>query len=244
MADRAVIGWDIGGAHVKACLTRRGLVHDAAQWPCPLWQGAEHLDRVLALARERWPELADAHHAVTMTGEMVDRFAHREDGVRRIAEQLAAALDAPQFFAGDAGWCEASATVALWPQIASANWLASARHTACALPGESGLLVDIGSTTTDLIAFRGGAVPTTSRSDAQRLASGELVYQGVVRTPLCVLARRIGWRGEQLNVMNEFFATTADVYRLTGELNPAHDQQPSADHAAKDRPRPARDWRA
>ena len=72
------------------------------------------------------------------------------------------------------------------------------------------------------------------RSDAQRLASGELVYQGVVRTPLCVLAARIGWRGEQLNVMNEFFATTADVYRLTGELNPAHDQQPSADHASKD----------
>ena len=92
MADRAVIGWDIGGAHVKACLTRRGLVHDAAQWPCPLWQGAEHLDRVLALALERWPDLADAHHAVTMTGEMVDRFAHREDGVRRIAEQLAAVL--------------------------------------------------------------------------------------------------------------------------------------------------------
>ena len=235
MADRPVIGWDIGGAHVKACLTRRGLVHDAAQWPCPLWQGAEHLDRVLALARERWPEFADSHHAVTMTGEMVDRFAHREDGVRRIAEQLAAALDAPQFFAGDAGWCEASAAVALWSQIASANWLASARHTACVLPGESGLLVDIGSTTTDLIAFRGGVVPTTSRGDAQRLARGELVYQGVVRTPLCVLARRIGWRGEQLNVMNEFFATTADVYRLTGELNPAHDQQPSADHAAKDR---------
>ncbi len=34
--------------------------------------------------------------------------------------------------------------------------------------------------------------------------------------------------------MNEFFATTADVYRLTGELDAAHDQQPSADNAAKD----------
>ena len=33
-------------------------------------------------------------------------------------------------------------------------------------------------------------------------------------------------RGRTLNVMNEFFATTADVYRLTGELDPAHDQQP------------------
>ncbi|HEY6513125.1 MAG TPA: hydantoinase/oxoprolinase family protein [Burkholderiaceae bacterium] len=235
MADGAVIGWDIGGAHVKACLSHRGLVHDVAQWPCPLWQGAVHLDRVLALAHERWPELAGAQHAVTMTGELVDRFAHREDGVRRIAEQLAAALRAPQFFAGDAGWCEAADAAALWPQIASANWLASARHTALALAPESGLWVDIGSTTTDFIAFRGGAVPTASRSDAQRLASGELVYHGVVRTPLCAVARRIGWRGEQLNVMNEFFATTADVYRLTGELDPAHDQQPSADHAAKDR---------
>ena len=234
MADRAVVGWDIGGAHVKACLSRHGLVHDVAQWPCPLWSGAEHLDRVLALAHERWPGLAGSHHAVTMTGEMVDRFKNRRDGVQRIVGRLAAALQAPSFFAGDAGWCEAPDTAALWPQIASANWLASARHVAAALQGESGLWVDIGSTTTDLIAFRDGSVPTTSRSDAQRLASGELVYQGVVRTPLCALTRRIGWRGAQLNVMNEFFATTADVYRLTGELNPAHDQQPSADQAAKD----------
>jgi len=55
----------------------------------------------------------------------------------------------------------------------------------------------------------------------------------VVRTPLCVLARRMPWRGAMLNVMNEFFATTADVYRLSGELDPAHDQQPSADNAPK-----------
>ena len=171
MVDRAVIGWDIGGAHVKASVLRRGLLHDAAQWPCPLWQGAEHLDRVLALARERWPDLADAQHAVTMTGEMVDRFAHREEGVQRIAQQLAAALHAPQFFAGDAGWCEASATAALWPQIASANWLASARHTAAALPGESGLLVDIGSTTTDLIAFRGGS--GADHEPQRRAAAGQ-----------------------------------------------------------------------
>lgn len=234
MVDRAVIGWDIGGAHVKACWSRRGQVHDVAQWPCPLWQGTEHLDRVLALARERWTGLADARHAVTMTGEMVDLFASRQDGVRRIAAQLAAALGEPLFFAGDAGWCDAAAAAEVWSQIASANWLASARHTASALPGESGLLVDIGSTTTDLVVFRRGEVPTASRSDAQRLACGELVYHGVVRTPLCAVARHIGWRGEQLNVMNEFFATTADVYRLTGELNTAHDQQPSADHAAKD----------
>lgn len=234
MVESAVIGWDIGGAHVKACRLAGGQVLDVVQWPCPLWQGIEHLEHVLAQAAARWPGLKRARHAVTMTGEMVDLFAHREHGVQRIAALLAHSLPAPQFFAGDAPWCDAASVGRHWPQIASANWLASARHTARALPGEAGMLVDIGSTTTDLIAFERGGVPTASRSDVQRLASGELVYQGVVRTPLCGVARRIAWRGQRLNVMNEFFATTADVYRLTGELPAAHDQQPSADSAPKD----------
>jgi probable H4MPT-linked C1 transfer pathway protein len=77
-------------------------------------------------------------------------------------------------------------------------------------------------------------VTTASRSDADRLGSGELVYVGVVRTPLCALAHQVPWAGRSLNVMKEFFGTTADVYRLTGELDPAHDLYPAADNAAKD----------
>jgi len=234
MPERGVIGWDIGGAHVKAARWQDGRIIDAAQWPCALWQGMDRLDAALGLARARWPDL-DAHaQAVTMTGEMVDLFEHREEGVARIAARLAAALPAPRFFAGDADWASAAEARARWDRIASANWLATARHAARALAGDEGLLVDIGSTTTDLIAFRRGHVVTESRSDAHRLATGELVYHGVVRTPLCALARRIAWKGVPHNVMNEFFATTADVYRLTGELDPAHDQHPSADDAPKD----------
>jgi len=236
MPEHGVIGWDIGGAHVKAARLRRGAVVDVAQWPCPLWQGMDRLEQVLDDARARWPDLAAHRHAVTMTGEMVDLFEHREDGVQRIAALLGGALPSPRFFAGDAGWQPAGEAGAHWEQIASANWLATARQTSQAMPAREGLLIDIGSTTTDLIAFRRGHVLTASRSDAQRLQHGELVYQGVVRTPLCALARRIAWCGAALNVMNEFFATTADVYRLTGELDPAHDQHPSADNAAKDLP--------
>lgn len=79
MSDAAVVGWDIGGAHVKAAWWDRGGLRDATQWPCPLWQGTAALERVFDAARERWPGLADAAHAVTMTGEMVDHFAHREE---------------------------------------------------------------------------------------------------------------------------------------------------------------------
>jgi (4-(4-[2-(gamma-L-glutamylamino)ethyl]phenoxymethyl)furan-2-yl)methanamine synthase len=239
-AEPFFAGWDVGGAHLKACWMQRGQVLDVAQWPCPLWQGLPHLEAALADAQQRWPALSQATHAVTMSGEMVDLFAHREDGVQRISALLAARLspqpDAVHFYAGDHGWCGSDQARALWPQLASANWLATAQHSALALQRSHRdvILVDIGSTTTDFIALQHGKVLSTARSDAQRLASGELVYQGVVRTPLCALAQRIHWHGQPMNVMNEFFATTADVYRLLRELPPAHDQQPAADNAGKD----------
>jgi probable H4MPT-linked C1 transfer pathway protein len=236
--ERATIGWDIGGAHVKACLLQGGEVADVAEWGCPLWQGLDHLARALQAAQARWPALGAAEHAVTMTGEMVDLFPDREAGVQGIAAALAASLPAPSsalhFFAGDAGWCSAGDVARHWENIASANWLATARHAALVFP--EGVLVDIGSTTTDLIAFGNERVLTTSRTDAERLVSGELAYHGVVRTPVCALTQRIEWRGHARHVMNEFFATTADVYRLCGELDPAHDLHPSADNAAKSLP--------
>ncbi len=233
-APAFVIGWDIGGAHVKACVLREGRVLDVAQWACPLWQGLQHLDAALAQAAARWPVAGPAAaHVVTMTGEMVDLFPDREAGVRGLAAHLARALPAPPlFYAGENGFCTAGDAAALWSAIASANWRASAGWAARRMP--AGMLVDIGSTTTDLIAFRSGRLLGDSLTDADRLASGELVYHGVVRTPLCALAPRVPFRGRVLNVMHEFFATTADVYRLTGELAPAHDQQPPADGGAKD----------
>jgi (4-(4-[2-(gamma-L-glutamylamino)ethyl]phenoxymethyl)furan-2-yl)methanamine synthase len=229
-----IIGWDVGGAHVKAARLQGAALVDVVQWPCPLWQGLSQLAQVLDQAQQRWPDLALCQHAVTMTGEMVDCFEHREDGVHRIATLLAQRLPAPHFYTHDSGWCQARDAAARWQHIASANWLATASHCAQARPQDEGLLIDVGSTTTDLVAFRQGQVLTAQRSDVQRLASGELVYQGVVRTPLCALAQRVPWRGELHNVMNEFFATTADVYRLSGELAAEHDQHPSADGASKD----------
>lgn len=251
MSTRTVVGWDVGGAHLKACLLQNGQVLDVQQWACPLWQGLQHLDAALALAVQRWPALHGAWHAITMTGEMVDLFASREAGVRAITERLVNQLQTPlpgrapaglRFYAGAHGWCDAREAGERWAQLASANWRATASHVAAWAAGAAalpfGVLVDIGSTTTDLIAFAGapspgGQVLGNSHSDAQRLASGELVYQGVVRTPLCALAQRITLAGARSNVMNEFFATTADVYRLTGELDAAHDLHAPADGADK-----------
>ena len=232
---RLQVGWDIGGAHVKACLLADGVPRGIAQWPCPLWQGMRHLEEALAQAQARWPSHWNAGlaHAATMTGEMVDLFADRADGVARIAAQLACSLGPTlRLFDAAGDWRGPHEAARHWKGIASANWQATGRVVAARV--HDAILVDIGSTTTDLIPVRGGRVLLDGTNDAERLASGELVYQGVVRTPLCALGPRVRWRGRAVNVMNEFFATTADVYRLTGELSPAHDQAAPADAGSKD----------
>jgi hypothetical protein len=197
----AICGWDVGGAHVKVSrVDAAGVVTDIAQWACPLWQGLEHLHRAIDAAAARWPGASHAHsrHAITMTGEMVDLFADREQGVRAIVEALAGRLGAGTvFFAGAAGWLDAARSVAQWWAVASANWLVTAQYVATRMP--DCLLVDIGSTTTDIVPIARGSVAARGTSDATRLVTGELAYHGVVRTPLCGIAHRsIGASFEQV----------------------------------------------
>ena len=237
MSSPSVIGWDVGGAHVKVALVRDGRLQAVRQWPCPLWQGLHHLDAVLdRVLADLAPAQADrVCHAVTMTGEMVDLFESRQDGVIRLVRQLRSRLGPDMLlFAGTGPWRSSDEAADHWQSLASANWAATARLVAARVADGDVLLVDIGSTTTDFIPLAAGEVRATARDDAQRLRSGELLYHGVIRTPLCALCRRIDFLGESFNVMNEWFATTADVYRLTGELDPDHDQHPAADGGPKD----------
>src|SRR6185295_8032884 len=51
MRTEAVLGWDIGGAHLKvAAVDGRGTIVRVRSFPCTLWLGLEHLDRAIAAA--------------------------------------------------------------------------------------------------------------------------------------------------------------------------------------------------
>jgi probable H4MPT-linked C1 transfer pathway protein len=228
-SDASLIGWDIGGAHVKAARIDDGQVSGVVQVACPLWQGLDKLDAAVAEALTALG--AAPRHAITMTGEMTDLFDARADGVAGIAQRMRSALAGDiALYAGRAGWAEVDDARVRADDIASANWLATAAWIATRLP--QALLADVGSTTSDLIVIDGG-VATTSRSDADRLISGELVYAGVVRTPLMALAPAVDFMGQRHRLMAEYFATTADVWRLLGELPEHADQYPAADGGAK-----------
>ncbi len=232
MDSSSTIGWDVGGAHLKAArLNPEGAVQDVIQLPCPLWQGLEHLHRAIA---EVFTRLGTApFNAVTMSGEMVDLFPSRPEGVACLVRAMEERVGngTVRYFAGEAGLLDAAAAIAAPDRVASANWLASGALVA--LCTDAALFVDIGSTTTDMVPVRGGKVGAEGGDDAERLVSGELVYLGVVRTPVMAMAERVPFDGQWVPLMAEFFATAADVYRLTGELPECADQHPTADGAEK-----------
>jgi probable H4MPT-linked C1 transfer pathway protein len=125
--------------------------------------------------------------------------------------------------------------------VAAANWLALANLAARLIPEARGLLIDIGTTTTDLIPLDHGAVAARGRSDTERLQTGELVYAGVRRTPICALATELPLRGIATGLAAEIFASTLDVYLTLGEIeaNPSDlstaDGRPATVEAARDR---------
>jgi probable H4MPT-linked C1 transfer pathway protein len=230
--ESRIIGWDLGGAHLKAaCLDAKERVIGVAQLPCPLWQGLPHLEQAIGEALLRLPGQS-ARHAVTMTGELVDLFANRREGVESLVTIFADKVSGNQtsIYAGEAGFVSIKQASALSEQIASANWMATASFLATRL--SQALLVDIGSTTTDIVPIR-QKVLARGRTDHERLAHEELVYTGVVRTSLMAVVERIPFDGEWIRPMAEHFATMADVYRLTGSLSDDADQMPSADGKGK-----------
>lgn len=222
-----IIGWDVGGVHLKAARAEGGRIVKAIQIASPLRGGLERLTEAFGEAKA---QLGPAqHHAVTMTGELADTFASRPDGVERLAALTAQQLmDAPPlFYAGPAGFVRAPEARKHAAEIASANWHVCARLVAqrCG----HALFVDMGSTTTDVIPIAHRKIAGRGYTDAQRLAAGELVYTGLVRGFVMATANRAPLAGAWTTLVNENFATMADVHRILGTLPDGADQMMTAD---------------
>jgi probable H4MPT-linked C1 transfer pathway protein len=232
MPSDIVLGWDLGGAHLKAAaVARSGKVVWVRQLPCPLWLGLEHLDR--AIVNVLGDQAGARRHAVTMTGELTDFFRNRAQGVSGILSRFGKHVPARHtlVYAGESGFFTPQRAAKNTEAVASANWAASAQLVASRVP--DALFVDIGSTTTDIVPIRDGKLAVGGHNDYERLVCEELVYTGIVRTPVMALAERIPFEGHRIAPMAEYFATTADVYRLTGELPEGADQLPAADNGGK-----------
>jgi probable H4MPT-linked C1 transfer pathway protein len=215
----ATLAVDIGGANTKAAwLDGEGL--RTVSRPFEVWRDREALATVLRdVAAEVAAGPADAV-AITMTAELSDAFRTKREGVGFV-------LDAAQDALGDralsvlttAGELVSVEAARARPwDVAAANWMATALAVAESHP--DALLVDIGSTTADVIPIAGGRVVAAGRNDLRRLMAGELVYTGVLRTNLAAIAPRVPVPGGWCPVSSEYFAISADVHLVLGHLRP------------------------
>ncbi len=204
-------GYDVGGAHLKVALIDGGRVVEVRQIACPLWQGLDQLGTALDAAKAI--TVGANRHAVTMTGELIEIFPNRQAGVVSLVAFLAARLGpAARFFMGLKGFGDAASASADPDSVASANFIATARLIAAKCKGA--LLIDMGSTTTDIIVCN----RPQGLTDAERLQTGELVYTGFTRTPVPSVTTRGVLAGQWQGLARDCFATMADVRRVLGEL--------------------------
>ena len=101
-------------------------------------------------------------------------------------------------------------------KVAAANWIATVPLAAKINP--NCILIDTGSTTTDIIPIKNGRECADGRSDLERLKTGELVYSGTLRTNVAALVDKVPLDGILLIVASELFAVAADVQIVLGNI--------------------------
>jgi (4-(4-[2-(gamma-L-glutamylamino)ethyl]phenoxymethyl)furan-2-yl)methanamine synthase len=218
----AFLGWDIGGVNTKAA--RLDTASDAPTLlsltlPFELQRKPQALGaRLLSVARQLGAT-ADDSHAVTMTAELSQAFRTKREGVGFILDALEAAFspDRLHVYTVDGRFVTPREARAAPISVSASNWTATATWVAQSVP--TCILIDIGTTSTDLIPIVAGRPAAQGHTDPERLLTGELVYTGALRTPVEAVAQRVPlWNGEA-PLSAEGFALIGDAHLWLGRLN-------------------------
>jgi probable H4MPT-linked C1 transfer pathway protein len=216
-APTDLVALDVGGAAIKAADGRGG----AWSVPFAMWREWRRLPEAIA---DLVGPLRPARLVATMTGEIADCYPSRAAGVAAIvaaleeAARMAGIREPVGIYLLDGRIVAAAEAVARPLAAAAANWHALARLAAGLGAGRPGLLVDVGSTTTDIVPLSAAGPEPLATDDAGRMRTGELVYTGIERTPLPALVRSLPHGGVRRPLASERFAESRDVWLVLGGL--------------------------
>lgn len=222
------LGIDIGGAHLKlvGLDTKKKIIH-VSYLQCPIWENLNNLSHHLNKLKKS-VKIDSVVCCITMSAELCDFFKNRSLGVRKISSICNKTGLKFLFFSNRKGYF----TKKLCPNsISSMNWLAPAVFLANLL--ENAILIDLGSTTTDITIIKDSKIINKGFNDFDRLKNHELVYTGIVRTPIFSFSNKISIGKSHLRIVPEFFSNMADIYRINNSLPKNSDLLPSMDKRSK-----------
>jgi probable H4MPT-linked C1 transfer pathway protein len=211
----------VGGVNTKAASVVGDVPFRTMVEPFEMQRTAERLPSLLCDIAARLDATPVTQHAVTMTAELSQFFRTKRDGVAFVLDAFRAVAPAAQVhvFGTDGRFHSPAEACRLPLLVGASNWTATAQLVAAEVP--EAILIDMGTTTTDVIPIAGGVVCAVGRTDPDRLASGELVYTGALRTPVEAIVSRVPFGGGSARVAAEGFALIGDVHLWLGRLDPA-----------------------
>ena len=194
-----MIGIDVGGANLKVVDEAGVHIHY-----CPLWKESP-LEEIIA----QYKDAGSA--AVVMSGELADGFFDKNEGISFIVDAVKKTFPDARFYGMDGKFHSGACR-----ELAAANWLASVAYLRKQYP--NGLLLDIGSTTADIVPFK-DFEKLIGMTDTLRLQQGYLVYTGMLRTPVATLASSATINGVRTPFSTEYFACSGDVNFVLGHIS-------------------------
>jgi probable H4MPT-linked C1 transfer pathway protein len=229
LAHMTVIGWDIGGVNTKAARVADEAALAARNEPFELQRAPSALTaRLEAIATALGADGSESH-AITMTAELSQLFRTKRDGVSYVLDAVEQAFPGAAIFAYtvDGRFLDLRAARATPLLVAASNWAATAALVASLV--SDAILIDVGTTTTDIIPIVSKRVAAIGRTDPDRLLSGELLYLGAVRTPVEAIVHHVPLRDGLAGVSAESFALAGDIHVWRGELAPEGYTAPTPD---------------
>lgn len=229
-----VIGWDVGGVNTKAARVsapaRAGSpgLH-CVSTPYEIQRDPAALVPTLRRLAGELGAAGGEAHAVTMTAELSQLFRTKREGVGFVLDALETAFpgDRLQVYTVDGRFIRPDEARQRPLDVAASNWVATATLVAQLEP--DAILIDTGTTTTDIIPIVGGRVAATGRTDPARLVSGELVYTGALRTPAEALLQELPLAGGTAGVSAEGFVLVGDALLWLGQLQAGDYTVPTPD---------------
>jgi len=234
-----VLGFDIGGVNIKGAFVSYAS-HQITNLEIrsnyyPMWQSP--LEKFPKILRKMIKELAanrpiDAL-GITMTAEVSDAYRTKLEGVTHILttfEKVEPKIR-KKVISTYNKFISIEDSLKDYLAVASANWVATAMFVGTKIP--KCILVDIGSTTTDIIPIVNGLPDTIGKTDPDRLLNGELLYTGILRATIPSIVHKVPLRGVLCPISFEKFALLADVHLLLNHITPVEYTCETADGREK-----------
>lgn len=212
------VGLDIGGANVKInaiVMTDSGefrLIHYFNRQML-----VDNFDHVLNTFKNDFKVNFDVV-GVTTTGEYGIIFPRLKDGIIFFKEKISNFFKQPTYWMNLSGDMIKLGELNDPYDVVASNWVATSLFVGEYICRDC-ILVDSGSTTTDIIPISKGRPVNKSRFDYERLASGNLVYTGGINTHVGCITNKLILNEVETNLSSEYFATAGDIHYILGHIN-------------------------